>query len=301
MVAVIDDDTMDMFSHLVPDDLLEDVYTGVLNGMGVYRAEGNELHPAGALIYRYIELPEELESGPIVDIKWLFVDERYRDAYVADLLLGELFCAICDTKGISVTADIPLIDDYDLYISMFDEWGFKFSTGINREFRLRLSDISGITRFDDYEWASSLSELSPLKRDELIRLFMKKEGAEHIKYYDSLWEDYYDPYISCFTGTETNPKSLLLAHVKPSGTVEIEYYDGEYESIFSTAIRNAYIKCDGDTEIIANIDTGKCEKFLDELVGTQRVTPVIEANIGAPGIDLDAEDVQNILKETPKS
>ena len=81
----------------------------------------------------------------------------------------------------------------------------------------------------------------------------------------------------------------------------LESMKSEYESIFSTAIRNAYIECDGDTEIIANIDTGECEKFLDELVGTQRVTPVIEANIGAPGIDLDAEDVQNILKETPKS
>ena len=295
LVTGIDDTNVDDFFDLIPGDLLEEIYVGRAYGVGVFRTAGNDTKPAGAAVYHFIELPEEEESGPVIDVVWFYVDEDNREDQVGDQMLGELIALLSEAGGSSLIMSVPADEEYlDAYMTLFSEWRFSVATGIDRDFLISLSDITDTTVFDKYKSAKTLSDLELEKRDRVIRTGLS-EMPELLDFYDEIWDDYYDYELSFYTGPSTEPTGLLLTHVRPSGKIEVEYCEGDYERLYASAIKSAYVKFGDEGMFSAVAFDEKEEEFLESLVSEQKGVLTVDGVLIPPEDDVRDEDIARIF------
>ncbi len=113
---------------------------------------------------------------------------------------------------------------------------------------------------------------------------------------------YYDRDLSCFTGTETKPTGLLLAHKKPSGEIEIEYigYTAEVGedvmALVGSCISAAKSKFGAATDMILYPDSEEFESFLDKFLPSPKVVPMIIGSLSNPEeIQASADVITEVL------
>ena len=152
------------------------------------------------------------------------------------------------------------------------------------------------------EFATAFSDVAPEKMDAIIRKFVK--AAEDMDILEKVVGrgDYYDRDLSCFTGTESKPTGLLLAHRKPSNDVEIEYLGYLDElgqtvmALMGSCAQAALTKYRVKPDIILYPDSEELENFLDRFMPDSMVVPMIFGCLsGTEGVELTAEMVAEVM------
>ena len=304
MITGINSENSEAFKKLISPDIMEDLNSGRYKGVGLFKTNVDILVPVAAAVYEWIETPDEYEDRPVIEVKWLLVDEEYRGESYADFLIAELVTLMIEKEASGLNLCVPVDEDYETWLQLFSEWKFSMSTGINPEFRCCLKDIGQkSTLAANMEGAVCFNEMNPDRIDSVIRNYLKSVDSLELFSRYAAKGDYYDSDLSCFTGKENAPTGLLLAHVRPSGVIEIEYMDHntDFDSgelpLISTCLYNAGMKFDKKTEIILYPDDEVLEEFLDGIVVKQRVIPTIDASLFPPvGADLTEEDTLELVK-----
>ena len=289
MVTGINKENSEAFAELISPDVMEQINTGRYKGLGYFKTEVNRLVPVGAAAYEWVDIPKELEDGNALGVKWLYVSEDYREQSISDHIMAELVNLMIEKGASSINFCVPVDEDYEKWLTLFSEWRFGLKTDVNPEFRCNLSDMSNRTGFAKAaEKAVSLSEADHLSVDEVIRKYLKSADAMFLADRYVGRGDYYEPDLSCFTGRESAPTGILLAHISPSGQIYIEYIDCLADtaesmknmlSLIAHCFISAVEKYDKKTEVIMYPESEELEEYLDVILPKQRVTPVINASL----------------------
>ena len=305
MVTGIDATNCEAFRDVISEDVLEAISVGAYKGLGVFRTDVDRLVPVAAAAYEWREYPAELEEDPEIDVKWLYVDEQFRGMKVADFLIGELVTLMIRKGASSLSLSVPVDEYYETWLQLFAEWKFEVSTGLNPEFRIGFADIPDNARvyvFNDS--ATPLAEITEQSAKQLVRGFMKASGDSEIYSKATGRGSYYDPDLCCFTGTETAPTGLLLAHRKPSGEIAIEYVGyGEKVgedvlAMMGKCISSAKAKYEDLTDFILYPDSEEFEKFLDKFVPDPKVVPMLHGELTEPfGVDITERFVDKMMEQ----
>ena len=303
MITGINKENSAAFEGFFSPDILECINNGRYRGLGLFRTDVDRLVPTAVAAYEWIYPPEEFEEGPVIDVKWMLVDEEYRGRSLADFLIAELVTLMIRRNASAMNLCVPVDEDNEIWLTLFSEWKFSLETGLNPEFRYCLKDVKNKTSIAKYtKDATCFREIDTGMQDELIRQFLK--STDSLEFFDMLKtkEDYYDRDLSCFIGTEKNPAGILLAHVTPMGLINIEYFDYVGEAgknvlaLLSSCLYNALGKYDKKTEFVIYPETEGMEDFFERIIPVQRVIPMINATLSVLNdIDITEEDVNEMM------
>ncbi|MBR4515705.1 MAG: hypothetical protein IKO61_12570 [Lachnospiraceae bacterium] len=307
LVTGITEDNYELFSGLIDPDILEEIKNGRYRGIGLFKTSIDYLFPAACAVYRIIELSPEMEEGPVIDVKWFYVDEDERNGFLADLLMGKLIELLVWKDASLITMSVPVDEYYEKWLQLFAEWNFDVSPGINPEFRCRLSDVDNKKKLAKYiDDVTLFADVEKVEGNEVIRRYFKGSEESAVLDYIIREPEYYDTDLSCFLGGKNAPAGILLVHRKPSGTLAIEIFNRNPDSanaikkLLATFFCNALVKYDVKTEVTLFPDNDNLEEFLDRIVTTQRVVPMIDATLSWPEMDISKEEVDVIMKEIEK-
>ena len=284
LLTAVTPENSEAFADLISDDVIEDINTGKMMGLGILRTEDGASVPVGACAYKWIVLPKEVDEKPFADIRWIFVEPGPDEKDIADQLIAEMIILAMKRDASALTAGLTKKRFTGVLAKVFDEWNFYVSEGIDSMFRCKISDIGNNPKIEAAaDAAIPLGTLSVGRQRELIKRYMKQN--EQMDMFDDIGPDpgYYDGDISCFVGTEKDPKGLLLVHKKPSGLLVGEFFDRSPESgisvlnMLSSCIDNAAGKYSKKTEITFFAENEAVETFLDKLIPVQRAIPMVEA------------------------
>lgn len=288
LVTAIVGSNSSAFEDIIPDDLIEDINTGKLKGLGIFRTEADGSYPVAVCIYKQLVLPEELNETSIIDMRWIYLEQRPDEKDTADQLIAEMITLVIKKDASALTAGIRRTEYTEAISRAFDEWGFEVSEGIDSGFRCRLGDIDNIKNIrENADDATPLGMLTDPEQTELIKRYLKLSEQMELFEYISRRPGYYDGDISCFVGTPEEPAGLMLVHKKPSGILVGEYFDRNPESgssirkLISSCIDNAILKYNRKTEISFFAESEELEEFLDRMIPKQRAIPLIEAVLNA--------------------
>ena len=289
LLTGISAENLSSFEGLLSDDIMEDIENGRLRGIGILRTDLNTTLPVAACAYRWVELPQELEEAPIIDVKWIYVDPMYRGQSISDFIMAELV-KLMIRKGASALSAGYAVNEYaQTVIQLFSEWGFQMSTAINPEFRCRLGEVgkSKIIAKESKE-ATPLGELSKEEQKNVIRRYLKSSDQLSVLEYLVDKPGYYDGDLSCFIGKKEAAQGILLVHKKPSEILEVEFFDSRTNSgeillkLLASCIDSAVGKYATKNELILYTESEQLEELLDRIIPKQRVTPYIEAVLTDP-------------------
>ena len=303
MITGISAENCEVFKELISEDILEDISLGTCSGIGLFRTDVDRLVPVGAVAFTWTELPEDYEEGPVIDVKWFYIDEDYRKGSLADLLIGELVTLMIRKKASDIMFSVPVDEYYETWLQLFAEWKFEVSTGLSPDYRMSVRDIESDSKILAFnESATAFNDIAPEKMDIVVRNFLKTAEDMEILEKVAGRGDYYDRDLSCFTGTESLPTGLLLAHRKPSNDIDIEYigYLEEMgETVMSLVGSCAYAalsKFKAKPDIIMHPFTEELEIFIDRFLPEAKVVPMINGSMLWPeGLSLTAEMVDAIM------
>ena len=279
------------FEGLLSDDIIEDIENGRLQGFAVLRTDLNTTLPVAACVYRWVELPGQLEEAPIIDVKWIYVAPLYRGRSISDFIMAELVNLMI-RKGASALSAGYAVNEYaQTVIQLFSEWGFKMSTTINPEFRCRLGDV-GKNRIiaSKSKEATPLGELTKEEQKNVIRRYLKASEQLDVLEYLVDKPGYYDGDLSCIIGKKEAARGILLVHKKPSDILEVEFFDSHTDDgevmlkLLASCIDNAVGKYAKKSELILYTESVQLEQMLDRIIPKQRVAPYIEAVLTVPEI-----------------
>ena len=284
LVTAVAGSNSSAFEDIIPDDLIEDINTGKLKGLGLFRTEADGSYPVAVCIYKQLVLPEELNEKSIIDMRWIYLEQRPDEKNIADQLIAEMALLVIKKDASALTVGIRRSEYTESLSRTFDEWGFDVSEGIDSGFRCRLGDIDNIKNIrENANDATSLGTLTGPEQSELIKRYLKLSDQMELLEYISRIPGYYEGDVSCFVGTPKEPAGLMLVHKKPSGILVGEYFDRNPESgssvlkLVSCCIDNAMMKYNRKTEITFFAESEELEEFLDRMIPKQRAIPMIEA------------------------
>ena len=303
MVTGINADNCESFKGIISEDVLEAISNGTYNGLGMFRTDVDRLVPVGAAAYTWTEYPEDFDEAPVIDVKWLYIDEDYRGNSYSDFLIGELVTLMIRKNASGMTLSVPVDEYYETWLQLFAEWKFDVSTGLNPEFRISINDVPEKSKVYVFNAnATSFNDITPAKEDLVIQSFLKASDEKELYGRLTGRGRYYDRDLSCFTGTETKPTGLLLAHKKPSGEIEIEYigYTAEVGedvmALVGSCISAAKSKFGAATDIILYPDSEEFESFLDKFLPSPKVVPMIIGFLSDPEeIQASADVITEVL------
>ncbi len=196
MIIKLDEDTLDSFLPLVPEELQRYLLEKEAFCLGALRDDtavgllvftvGDGLNAAGELVV-------------MISVHWISVAEEYRRQGVADELMTALYDITGDSPDAMIACDIPLGRGYDNAEAFFTFQGFEFENNdipvmeITKEnFRARLKD-------EDMKKALSLADESNKPKglvslDEISKLRFRKNmktmlSDEEFMYYTGLSYD----------------------------------------------------------------------------------------------------------------
>ena len=291
LITGISAENLSSFEGLLSDDIMEDIENGRLKGLGILRTDLNTTLPVAACAYRWVELPDELEEAPMIDVKWIYVAPLYRGRSISDFIMAELVNLMI-RKGASALSVGYAVNEYaQTVIQLLSEWGFQMSSTINPEFRCRLGEV-GKNRIiaKEAKKATPLGELSKEEQKNVIRRYLKASDQLSVLEYLVDRPDYYDGDLSCFVGKKEAAQGILLVHKKPSEVLEVEYFDSIANSgevvleLLASCIDSAVGKYATKNELILYTESEQLEELLDRIIPKQRVTPYIEAVLTVPEI-----------------
>lgn len=313
MITAITNDNIDLFEHLIPDDLIEDLLIrNDFYGLGCIRRDldGN-FDGFGVLLF-----VKEYDDGTTVEnyhIKWLYVDSSRRGDGIGCELITELYWDFGNTEVPTMTVDIPAIEEYEGLGNFLGDWHFQFLPTYTVDFEMPLTDLKKNKYFSSVTKDTVIKGVVSLKdvEEKALKYFLRELRKKHIKrglYVDTMLtqyeKDYFDPNISTAVVKNGVVEGAMLVHVRPSGRLEIVVFDTlqdnnqmylmrmlnkSYQAALASKIKNArvYHKCYNERGM----------NFIDGLFGTHSTPYVLRGMIENTSIALSSEEWEEIKEE----
>lgn len=302
----ITEENLNYFTSVLSPDTAEDVKVGKLNALGAMRSGKKGVYGVGALAY-YLE-KDATGKELILRIKWLYVDEDYREREVAGSLLSEVMYLAKKYDAAAITADISLSSEWSEVICFWlDKWHFQFTTGIAPE---NVFDIPGGLSPDVIDEMPQTGSYAKVKDKDFVNIYtryLKKNGYDGYLLRDDLPAGYIDKKASCYYGDSVSPKAMILSHVLPSGIRRVEYMDARenerrvvrqkllYAFFYSVAYINKK-----NQRVLMEVNEPDMYPFFDKALTNPEGDLIYEGLLLPPDSteDVTEEDVQEFLNET---
>ncbi|MCR5012238.1 MAG: hypothetical protein K6A72_07845 [Lachnospiraceae bacterium] len=301
----ITEENLNYFTSVLSPDTAEDVKVGKLNALGAMRSGEKGVFGAGALAY-YLE-KDATGKELILRIKWLYVDEDYREREIAGSLLSEVLYLAKKYGAAAVTADISISSEWSEVICFWlDKWHFQFTTGLAPE---NVFDIPGGLSPKVIEKMPQTGSYEAVKDKDFVNIYtryLKKNGYDGYLLRNDLPEGYIDKKASCYFGDSVSPKAMILSHVLPSGLRRVEYMDARenerrvvrqkllYAFFYSVAYINKK-----NQRVMMEVNEPDMYPFFDKALTNPEGDLIYEGLLlpPDPSEDLTEEDVQDFLNE----
>lgn len=240
-------------------------------------------------------------------IKWLYVDEDYREREIAGSLLSEVLYLAKKYGAAAVTADISISSEWSEIICFWlDKWHFQFTTGLAPE---NVFDIPGGLSPKVIEKMPRTGSYEAVKDKDFVNIYtryLKKNGYDGYLLRNDLPEGYIDKKASCYFGDSVSPKAMILSHVLPSGLRRVEYMDARenerrvvrqkllYAFFYSVAYINKK-----NQRVMMEVNEPDMYPFFDKALTNPEGDLIYEGLLLPPDSseDLTEEDVQVFLNE----
>ena len=212
----LSDDEEEKFRHLLSQKAEAAIVRRGGHGFGVAISDGDELAPAGVLVFSDDLMESEEEDEPMVEIVWLYVDEEYRGMGVGRHLM-ELFSQVINGSDVSlVVCDVPLASDFDALVGYLGNWGFDFYPVDTNEYNITWMDILDNRMLSGERVTSHTLSLSEITDDALSMYFRKLQIKEWTEF--ALNES--DKRLSCICIRDGEPVGVFLIRREPADYVE---------------------------------------------------------------------------------
>ncbi len=229
LITVVAPENIRLFDKSLTGDLAEDIIYGRAGAIGAFRTVFKTVYGVGVLVY-HLDATEDTKEA-VVYIDWLYVDSICRKQGVADFLMGELLYRMAEGGLRRVCVSFSKKNkSADLLTYVFEKWKFALSERVSADSIIRIKDIVGfdIMEKNDRE-VFSLSSVDERERKKLIQRSVRKFGYRGYPSSEKLPTDYFDDGLSCFMGSASDPKGIMLVHKKLSGTYRVDYMSYEEE------------------------------------------------------------------------
>ena len=218
----IDADNIKYFKSVLSADTAEDVAVGKLNAIGAMRSGKKGIYGVGALAY-YLE-KDPAGSEIILRIKWLYVDEDYRERGVAGSLVSEIMVLAKEFGVAAVSTSVSVTSEWSEVVSNWlGSWYVGFTIGLAPE---NVFDIPGNVNNKAIKFMEGCGSYNTVTQTDfryMYTRFLRKNGYDGFLLRNDLPADYIDNSSSCYVGDPVSPKGILLSHTLPSGIKRVEY------------------------------------------------------------------------------
>ena len=302
----ITEENMKFFNSVLSPDTAEDVKVGKLNALGAMRSGKKGVYGAGALAYCL----EKDATGKemILRIKWLYVDEDFRERDIAGSLLSELMYLAKKYGAAAISIDVSISSEWSEVLCFWlDKWHFQFTTGVAPE---NVFDIPGGLSPDVIEKMPQTGSYEKVKEKDFVNIYtryLRKNGYDGYLLRDDLPKGYIDRKASCYFGDSVAPKAMILSHVLPSGLRRVEYMDARenerrvvrqkllYAFFYSVAYINKK-----NQRVLMEVNEPDMYPFFDRALTNPEGDMIYEGLLLPPDSteDVTEEDVQEFLNET---
>lgn len=266
----LDLDEDEKFDHLLSLKAKMCLERAGSHGIGITISEGEDIIPAGTLVFLPDMVQGDDEEEPVIELVWLYVDENYRNMGIGKRLM-EIFAEIVNGAGASnVICDVPLDSSCDSIVTFLENWGFLFEPIEKNEFLLTWDDISEHHILGKMGNAPHVSSLNVLPKDALSEVLRKLQ----IKEWSALSIDELDPKLSGVYFDGNIPEGVFLIRRNPENVLEpLLIFIRENSKAYATVIRellfhainNMPIKFKENTRIYVLIRTLQGAKIWDGL------------------------------------
>ena len=148
MVIWVKEKELEKFMPLIPEEQHEYLKNedwfclGALSGNGSGGDDEDELIPSGVIVFSNEEgISFGKEPASVIEIKWLYVAERFRLKGVANELMQAFSGVTEDSPAEGVICDIPFDSEYDLAEAFFVSWGYVLLKIYPRRYSRRRCEI----------------------------------------------------------------------------------------------------------------------------------------------------------------
>lgn len=232
MVIWVREKELEQFLPMIPEDMQESVISGeylCLGGLWSDEEEENtkdsagEVTAAGVLVFSPEEgISDDEEIMNVIEIKWIYVDEEFRQKGVANEMMQTLSEILEDNPAEGIICDVPFGSEYDLTEAFFASWGFQFELIDNPEVIITKDDCRrkiGETKkkelkmhLDNPGTVEGLTAVPDIPEELFRRELHALKEAEKTGYYDRISEDRdaYDTDLSYAILDEGEITSLIL-------------------------------------------------------------------------------------------
>ncbi|MCR5748361.1 MAG: GNAT family N-acetyltransferase [Lachnospiraceae bacterium] len=185
-------------------------------GFGVTIMEDDEPVPAGALIFSIDMTNTDEDIASLIELNWIYVDEKYRNMGVGTRLINVFSNIISNAEMNCVVCDVPLDSEYDYLVEYLENWGFFFQLIEKNEYYITWDDISDYPLFKEPEKPTHVISMNSLSDDEYRRT-LKFLGASK---WLELSRDEPDPDLSCVCMHNDKPMGIFLIRRNPETFIE---------------------------------------------------------------------------------
>ncbi|MBP5609474.1 MAG: GNAT family N-acetyltransferase [Lachnospiraceae bacterium] len=286
IIAAVTGEDSEYFAAVFSEDMLEAVEAGKYRAIGIIQSNRAGRYGVGALAYYY---DAGVGGETILRIPWLYVHPDHRRHGCADVLIAEVLNAAIEKRVSAVTLDFHPGDHFDSFGCLLDNWHFTFTPAIETDFVCRIGDINTGGRIEKLAGeVVFLSEIAEEKAHVLIKRFLALSEYNGYIASESLPHDYIDMELSCFTGSDTRPSGLLLAHKRPSGDIGVEFIrclpesEDDTEYLFCNFAMKAAVQSAEDDLMFISVDSDEDAFVLDEYFPIQQGNLIVGAILQTP-------------------
>lgn len=293
----IDLKSLKYFMPVLSPSTAEDIAVGKLNAIGAMRSGKDGIYGVGALAY---SIERDLTGrDTIIRIKWLYVDEDYRERGIADSLLSEVL-ALAKEQGVAaIGSDIPVTSEWAEVISYWlGKKHFEFTTGIASENVFSIPGNVNSRVIKSMPGTGSYKDMSEKDFISIYTRFLRKNGYEGYLLGKGLPKGYIDRKASCYAGDPVSPDSMLLSHVLPSGMRRVEYIgslgdDGKIsdQKLILAFLQSITADSKKPQEVLMDVNVPDMYPFFDKAMPNAGGSLVLE------GLLLPLEEAEDIKDE----
>ncbi len=212
----LDIDVFKKFDHLLSVKAKMCLERAGSHGIGITVSEMGYRIPAGTLVFLPDMLHGDQEEEPVIELVWLYVDEKYRNMGVGKRLM-DIFADVVNDSGVSnVICDVPLNSACDSIVTFLENWGFVFSLIEKNEFLLTMNDISEHHILGKVGNAPHVSSFDSIPKDMMQEVMRKLQ----LKEWSALPMNEMDHELSGVYFDGNTPEGIFIIRRKPNDIVE---------------------------------------------------------------------------------
>lgn len=245
------------FSAIADVDELRDVgdpYSD-MDAFGALDNKEEKNVAAGVIIFTY---KYDNDNNTEVDIRWLYVDEDYRNQGVGTGLLKNALSAVPQNTLYSSTIVFLHNNKSPLLISFLEKKGYRVYRHTLYEMHSTVKRVCDVPALKDNEILGGTVSLDKLKITDMKNLIDRAPG-EWKKDLRRIRIESIEPYISSvYVGKDRMVEGLLLIRIRQGGALEPVFYRADQNdkeimrSLFTAAVMWTKRRYEGSTIVYAN-------------------------------------------------